>query len=184
MFDKGDAVRLNKLGKGKNGLGGKKYNPSPPAKVLLKGKALEVHSVVPVFSGSEDFSVRFDDGKYSFASLFFKKVQPKISNDTRKSKSFRFSLKIDGKEIGRASLVLVHNDLHEQPYGLLEDVWVDDKFRNKGMLTKLMRKVIRKAKKENCYKIIATSHKGRKNVHSIYKHFGFTSHGYEFRMDL
>ena len=100
------------------------------------------------------------------------------------SRSFRFSIHVDGKEIGRASIVLIKNDLHEQPYGLLEDVWVDHTHRNQGHATTLVQVVVERAKIERCYKLVATSRLERKRVHDLYKQLGFRLHGLEFRMDF
>lgn len=48
------------------------------------------------------------------------------------SRQIRLAMCVDENEIARASLVIIKNDLHAKPYGLLEDVWVDPLHRNKG----------------------------------------------------
>ncbi|MFA5131903.1 MAG: GNAT family N-acetyltransferase [Candidatus Paceibacterota bacterium] len=100
------------------------------------------------------------------------------------TKSIRLSVQIEDMEIGRAWLVLIKNDLHLKPYGLLEDVWVDSNHRKQGHATALVQKIIEIAKQEGCYKIIATSRFEREKVHDLYKHLGFISHGFEFRINL
>jgi GNAT superfamily N-acetyltransferase len=99
-------------------------------------------------------------------------------------KSVRLSIRDGEKEIGRAWLVLVKNNLRKEPYGLLEDVWVDPDHRNQGHATMLVQAVIKQAKQEGCYKLLATSRFKRKKVHNLYKQIGFVSHGFEFRMNL
>ncbi len=90
----------------------------------------------------------------------------------------------DGKEIGRCRIFLIRNDLHEKPYVLLEDVFINEEHRNKGIGNLLVKKVIKQAKSLGCYKIIATSRFERENVHEFYKKLGFERWGYEFRINL
>lgn len=86
--------------------------------------------------------------------------------------------------IGRAYLYLIYNDLHEEPYGLLEDVFVDEAHRGKGIGSELVKYVIEEAKKQGCYKLIATSRFEREDVHEWYKRLGFTEYGKEFRLNF
>lgn len=102
------------------------------------------------------------------------------------SRAFRVKCTIEEneKEVGRASLYVLYNDLHEEPYGLLEDVFVDEAFRGKGYGRELVHAVIEEAKKQNCYKLIATSRVSRTEVHAMYEKYGFQKYGVEFRMDF
>ena len=93
-------------------------------------------------------------------------------------------LKENEKEIGRARIYLIWNDLHKRPYALLEDVYVNEKFRSKGFGSKIVKKAIEIARKNNCYKIIATSRRSRKKVHKFYLKNGFKEWGKEFRLEL
>lgn len=90
----------------------------------------------------------------------------------------------DGQEVGRAWLYLVYNNLHKEPYGLLEDVFVDEKFRSKGVGGELLKKIIALAKENGCYKLLATSRHSRKEVHGWYERLGFKEYGSAFRMDF
>jgi len=47
-------------------------------------------------------------------------------------RGIRFSLRFNDKEIGRAFLYIMHNDLHKRPHGLLEDVFVEESSRGEG----------------------------------------------------
>jgi len=100
------------------------------------------------------------------------------------TKGIKIFAEENGKEVGRCFIYLIKNDLHEEPYALLEDVYVDENFRGKGIGTELVKKAIEVAKKLNCYKIIATSRFEREKVHEWYQKFGFKKFGFEFRMDL
>lgn len=101
-----------------------------------------------------------------------------------KAFGFKFSVSEEGKEVGRAFLYLMYNDLHEEPFGLLEDVFVDDKYRSKGLGTELVKEVIKAANEKKCYKLICTSRHSRPKVHKWYEGMGFKNHGIEFRMDF
>lgn len=108
----------------------------------------------------------------------------KIDRQTRPARGIRFSVTDGGREIARAYLYLMHNDLHEAPFGLLEDVFVDDARRGSGLGTRLVREVIAAAKEAGCYKLIATSRTSRPKVHELYRRLGFSNHGLEFRMNF
>ena len=96
----------------------------------------------------------------------------------------RISVAENGRELGRATLYLMTNDLHDRPFGLLEDVYVDEELRGKGIGTDLVNKVIEEAKERRCYKLIATSRYARPKVHELYIRLGFEDHGKEFRMEF
>ena len=99
-------------------------------------------------------------------------------------KFFKISAVEGKKEIGRCKICLIKNDLHEKPYALLEDVFVEEEHRSKGVGSSLVEKAIELAKSKGCYKIIATSRFERENVHRFYEKFGFKKWGLEFRIDL
>lgn len=101
-----------------------------------------------------------------------------------KTRAIRFSLHDNNRECGRAFLFIIKNNLHELPYGLMEDVFVEERWRGKGLGSQLVDLVINRAKKEGCYKLVATSRVGREKVHELYKKLGFKEHGKEFRMEL
>src|SRR5476649_2511562 len=92
---------------------------------------------------------------------------------------------LDGqKEVGRAYLYLLKNNLHTEPFGLLEDVFVHEKYREQGLGSKLVLAVIAEAKKRKCYKLIATSRNSKPQLRKFYKRFGLNVWGVEFRKDL
>lgn len=90
----------------------------------------------------------------------------------------------NGREIGRCFVFLIKNDLHKEPYALLEDVFVVEEERSKGIGTTLVKKAIELAKEKGCYKILATSRFEREHIHKWYEKLGFKKFGFEFRMDL
>lgn len=95
----------------------------------------------------------------------------------------KFVAKDNGKEVGRTFLYVLKNDLHEEPFGFLEDVFVDESYRGKGLGKQLVQAAVAEAKKFRCYKLICTSRYSG-DAHEFYKKLGFKDHGKEFRMDL
>jgi GNAT superfamily N-acetyltransferase len=96
----------------------------------------------------------------------------------------RITHEVDGEEVGRAYLYVMTNDLHKEPFGFMEDVFVKDGHRKGGLGSVLVNKVIEEARKAGCYKIVATSRTERPKVHDLYIRLGFYDQGKEFRYDL
>ena len=108
----------------------------------------------------------------------------KLNTVVKASKAIKIQIKNGNKEVGRAFLYLIRNQLHKQPYGLMEDVFVDESLRGQGFGSKLILEVIKQAKKHNCYKLLATSRNSKKDLHKFYKKFGFKIHGVELRINF
>jgi GNAT superfamily N-acetyltransferase len=108
----------------------------------------------------------------------------KVKREARTATGMRFSISSDGREVARAYLYIMNNDLHQAPFGLLEDVYVDESRRGGGLGTNLVREVISAARDAGCYKLIATSRNSRPLVQDLYRRLGFAEHGIEFRMEL
>lgn len=107
-----------------------------------------------------------------------------INKTTAKSQGIRLFINRDGKEVARAYLFLMWNSLHDSPFGLLEDVYVDEALRGQGLGSEMVNAVIAEAKALGCYKLVATSRYARPKVHELYMNLGFTDHGKEFRIDF
>ena len=98
--------------------------------------------------------------------------------------AIRFSETVADQEVGRAYLYILKNDLHPEPYGLLEDLFVEEEYRNKGVGKKLISALIIEARARGCHKILATSRYARPEVHAWYERLGFVDYGKEFRLNL
>lgn len=107
----------------------------------------------------------------------------KVDRRPQPAQGIRFSISSGGKAVARAYLYLMTNDLHEAPFGLREDVYVDESERGGGLGTSIVEDVIAAAREAGCYKLIATSRTSRPRVHELYKRLGFEDHGIEFRMN-
>lgn len=102
----------------------------------------------------------------------------------KESRVIKFELNDQKKVIGRAFLYIIKNDLHKKPYGLLEDLFVSEKYRRAGLGKQLLLMVIQEAKKRKLYKLIGTSRSSRVEVHSFYEKHGFKKYGFEFRLNI
>ncbi|TFB08153.1 GNAT family N-acetyltransferase [Candidatus Atribacteria bacterium MT.SAG.1] len=97
---------------------------------------------------------------------------------------FKFLILEDDKEVARARLYVLKNDLHPESFGFIEDVYVKEGHQGKGYGTKIIKLLIEKAKECECYKLICNSRFSRSGVHNFYEKLGFKRYGYEFRMDF
>jgi GNAT superfamily N-acetyltransferase len=107
-----------------------------------------------------------------------------IKREERPARGIRFSIDGASGEVARAYLYIMTNDLHDAPFGLLEDVFVAESERGGGLGTALVNEVIAAAREAGCYKLVATSRASRPKVHELYERLGFTNYGIEFRMNL
>lgn len=98
--------------------------------------------------------------------------------------AIKILLEEEGKTIGWAYLYLIRNDLHKEPYGFLENVFIEEQYRGRGLGSMLVSHVVEEAKKLGCYKIIGTSRNEKTDVHKFYERLGFKNYGLEFRIDL
>ena len=96
----------------------------------------------------------------------------------------RYALIDEKEEIGHVYLYLIENDLHDKPYGLIEDLFIIEEKRGWGLGKELMRHIIEEAREIGCYKLIATSRDEKERVHKFYKELGFKEWGREFRIDF
>lgn len=96
----------------------------------------------------------------------------------------KFFAEENGQEIARAYLYILNNDLHQEPFGFLEDIFVDEAFQKQGIGTKLIKNILAVAKEKGCYKVVGTSRHERKGVHQFYLKLGFKDYGKEFRLDF
>ena len=100
------------------------------------------------------------------------------------TKGIKIFIEEAGQEVARATLFILKNDYRKRHYGFLEDVFVNESLRGQGIGTKLIKEIIKVAKDNNCYKIVATSRYGREKVHELYERLGFKNFGIEFKMYL
>jgi len=100
------------------------------------------------------------------------------------AEGLKFYIIEKGVEVARAYLYLLKNDLHDMPFGFMEDVYVNESKRGSGLGSKLVKSLIEEAKDRGCYKLICTSRYQKPEVHRLYGGMGFKDHGKEFRIDF
>ena len=109
----------------------------------------------------------------------------RIQKETRQEKyAIRLSMTDGGEELGALYLYLIRNDSHKEPYGLIEDLFVKEAYRKRGVGSALVKEAIREAKRLGSYKVIGTSRLSREEVHRFYKKLGLKKYGFEFRIDF
>jgi len=101
-----------------------------------------------------------------------------------KAYAIKITAEENGQEIGRVYLYILNNNLHREPFGLVEDLFVEEKQRGKGIGTELMQAVIAEARELCCYKLIGQSRYMRDDLHRFYERLGFTDYGKNFRIDF
>jgi GNAT superfamily N-acetyltransferase len=102
----------------------------------------------------------------------------------KESYAVKILVEEEGRVAGWVYLYVLNNDLHEEPFGLVENLYVKPEHRSRGIGTKLVEAAIDEAKRQGCYKLIGTSRHSKIKLLDFYKRFGFASHGVEFRIDL
>lgn len=107
-----------------------------------------------------------------------------IAESEIESQAIKFTAQENGRVVGWALLYIIKNERHDEPYGFLENVYVEKEFRKQGVGRKLIEKAIEEAKEQGCYKLLGTSRHSNIEAHKFYERFGFKNHGLEFRMNL
>lgn len=107
-----------------------------------------------------------------------------IQHQNIDSKGIRISIKNEEKEVANSYIYVLTNDLHQEPFAFMENIFVDESARGQGIGTALIQEVIRTAKEHGCYKLICTSRHQNQRVHELYHKVGFREQGKEFRIDL
>jgi len=98
------------------------------------------------------------------------------------SYGIKFTINEGELEVARTFLYVMNNGLHEEPFGLMEDVFVHEVHRQKGYGEQLVRELITEARNIGCYKLICTSRTPW--VQDWYVRLGFEQRGLELRIDL
>ncbi len=73
-----------------------------------------------------------------------------------------------------------------RPYGIIENVITNEKYRRKGIGCAVIDYAVKYAKQSNCYKVILLSSSKRTEAHKFYESIGFngsSKKGFEIRFD-
>lgn len=105
-------------------------------------------------------------------------------DEIKESLAVKITAVENGAVLGRVFLYVLKNDLHKEPFGFLEDLYVEEEYRKKGIGSKLVELAIEEAKKRGCYKLIGNSRQFAGGIHNFYENMGFQKWGFEFRINL
>jgi GNAT superfamily N-acetyltransferase len=96
-----------------------------------------------------------------------------------------FVLESRKRIVGTVALSVIPNLSHKgAPYGIIENVVVDERHRSKGYGEALIQHAINEARRAGCYKVSLTSNKRRTEAHRFYERLGFQRTHEAFRLNL
>ncbi len=108
-----------------------------------------------------------------------KRKYEQIFKDRRKTGHHTFVAEVDGQIVGTATLIVGYKLLRGGVRsGRVSDVATHPNWQRRGVGRALMKKIIKVAKAQNCYKL--TLNCQEKNV-EFYENFGFTRHEVSMR---
>ena len=107
-----------------------------------------------------------------------------IKKTERTTPSIRISINTDNEEVGHCYLLLGFNDNHPEPFALLEDVFVNEAWREKGIGRQLVESAIKHAQNEGAYKLIASVRAENHHLLAWYESIGLNVRGHSLRLDL
>ena len=102
----------------------------------------------------------------------------------KKPFALKFEVKDKKKLVAWGFLYFIFAYRHKEPYGVMDNVYVEKEYRSHGFGSKIIKEIIKEAKRRGCYKLIGYSRYSNTRAHSFYLKLGFKKTGYEFRMDL
>lgn len=121
------------------------------------------------FVGEDRYSKRNND---SFATVL------------KQTNSFIFVAEEIDRLAGFITLSIRTVVRYPKPIAELDELYVKEDFRNKGIGQKLLQTVIEVAVQHNCYRVYIESHFTHKAAHELYERMGFTNYGFHFTKDL
>lgn len=97
---------------------------------------------------------------------------------------FIYVLEDQQKLIGFATFSVRFIVRYKQPIAQLEELFVKEEHRNKGLGKKLINQVADKARELDCYRLYIESHIDRTTAHAVYEKLGFSKDGYYFKINF
>ncbi|MEK7520111.1 MAG: GNAT family N-acetyltransferase [Patescibacteria group bacterium] len=96
----------------------------------------------------------------------------------------RYSISREGQEVARGYLFILRDDLKE-PFGLVNDIFVHEKFREEKDLKKqIVQAALADARRHGCHTIITVCGYTDEAAHDLYSEFSFSQTGDVFRLDF
>lgn len=88
-----------------------------------------------------------------------------------------------GNEIARGTLYILRNR-NPRPSGFIEDIFVEQYSRGEGYGLRVMERLIKTAKEEDCYKVVLGVREQNSRALSLYKFLEFKEHDLGMRLEL
>ena len=89
----------------------------------------------------------------------------------------------NGNEIARGTLYILRNR-NPRPFGFIEDVYVEQYNRGEGYGRRVMHRLLKFAKEEDCYKVVLGVREINSQALKLYKSFGFKRHDLGLRLNF
>jgi N-acetylglutamate synthase-like GNAT family acetyltransferase len=100
----------------------------------------------------------------------------RIEQIRRDTQNFLWVLETGEGVVGTAFVTLCLDPMHNhQPYAVLENFVIDERFRAKGYGAQLMRYAVDFCYRADCSKIMLQSHGSRTQAHAFFEEQGFSS---------
>lgn len=98
--------------------------------------------------------------------------------------NFVFVAEDNGQIIGLAAFSVRNVIRYPKQIAELDELFVSQEYRQKGVGKLLMQKVEEKAKELNCYRLYVESQYKHETAHKFYEQLGYTNYGYHFIKNL
>jgi PhnO protein len=98
--------------------------------------------------------------------------------------NFVFIVEDEKKLIGFASFSVRDVIRYPKPIAELDEFFILEEFRNRGVGRRLMEEVEEKAKELHCHRLSIETGYAHKDAHAFYEQIGYTNYGYHFMKDL
>jgi len=98
--------------------------------------------------------------------------------------NFVYVVEEGGKLIAFAAFSVRDVIRYPRPIAELDELFVSAHHRKKGIGSKLMEQIEKKAKELNCHRIFIESHYDRKAAHAFYEALDYLNYGHYFIKDL
>ncbi len=114
----------------------------------------------------------------------YKKFEEAYKNKIKDEKNHYFLGIEDNHIIGFISLIIDYQLHHASKVATVEELIINNKYRNNGIGTMLLNKAIECARANNCVIIELTSNFSRQRAHKFYEKNGLKKESYKFKMNL
>jgi predicted N-acetyltransferase YhbS len=106
-----------------------------------------------------------------------------FSEIKRSPDSYVFVAESAGAVVGTIAISIIPNLSHGgRPWGVIENVVVDERARKSSIGATLMRHAIDLARAQGCFRVILSSSVHREGSHEFYQRLGLEAFGYSFNM--